>query len=322
MASAMTEGELVSLYYHDFMAAFGVLDSHKGNALRQRLEAVELALGILRTSVEDLTAAVGAFFQCKKVRGMALTSKRQRLDALELKVHARVFGACSAAFALKDAGIVANKAVPLPEYDARVKARLGALGSQSLIFDLRNGAHGRILPPAWQISTDTAPESPVRERFLLERKALERVRLGPLSREYINNHPDGIDVLDLFGGYLEEVDEVYDWFGREFARSAGPEFDEHVRLEKRLRSEELWAFWRIILEQVLKDADPYPYLPTYLSEDELREVNGLPQRSAEQVDAIIRLLDPHDCCDARLRKLAYRKFDVPSVAPSDDEESR
>jgi hypothetical protein len=67
-----------------------------------------------------------------------------------------------------------------------------------------------------------------------------------------------------------------------------------------------------MLQQALpKKLDPYEYLESWFSEEELEKIYSLPDHSSEQLEYMIALRDPLGFCDADTRETLYRLFSVP-----------
>ena len=60
--------------------------------------------------------------------------------------------------------------------------------------------------------------------------------------------------------------------------------------------------------QVTAPANPYEYLPQFLTAEQIDEVERLPKMSPQQVDKIIEFVDEDEACDDEIRQLAYELF--------------
>jgi hypothetical protein len=142
------------------------------------------------------------------------------------------------------------------------------------------------------------------------------------AKEYIRSARKGIiDVELLFRSYRERVGQFQEWVGDLIESVGSPELGQYRRYRAvvdQLASWRSWSMWihQVVLQQKL---DPYKYLDRYLTREQLEEVQALPQRSREQVDRIIELVDRDRACEyshrgreegKQLRTAVYQAFAV------------
>jgi hypothetical protein len=131
------------------------------------------------------------------------------------------------------------------------------------------------------------------------------------AKEFVRTQ-ESLEVLKI----IDEHYGIVARFKRIFPHRLGIRSDKPFRDLKRIRyaqdlvGKRVWL--GLMLQQALpKKLDPYEYLESWFSEEELEKIYSLPDHSSEQLEYMIALRDPLGFCDADTRETLYRLFSVP-----------
>ncbi|MBI3222024.1 MAG: hypothetical protein HYZ46_02870 [Nitrosomonadales bacterium] len=211
---------------------------------------------------------------------------------------------------LVDQARALSQKITLPEYEARVREAFATNPRHRFIQELRvDVIHVTLHRPGWLLTSGRDEEST--SKFMLWPKQLTRLsEYNAQARQFVDEHPKGIDLGRLIVDYSVHVREFHKWLRQIVEGVVGDMMADYQRCTKRIAAVSSRSFWNLIFQQVVIDGkrDPYTYLDQYLTEGELAEVNALPHRSRRQIDRIIELVDEHEACDHELRQIIYKAF--------------
>jgi hypothetical protein len=287
------------------------VDEHPGCELAERSASLLGVFRILQRARASFHEHLERFHSEAHGGHLFRRNRRNDLAAYEEKFQELLYLFASSAMTLVDQSRALNGKVQLPGYEKKVAAFAGSRRHR-FVQELRNDlVHVTLHRPSWQL-TSGRNQDPT-SKFMLWPDQLTRAsEYHSLAREYLLEHPKGIDLGALVDEYTSEVTEFQGWLQDALVAEAGSVIADYKRCVKRIKAVSARCWWNIIFQQLLLPArrDPYQYLDQYLNPHELEEVNSLPLKSTAQVDRIIELVDEYGACDDALRALVYKAFDV------------
>jgi hypothetical protein len=154
-------------------------------------------------------------------------------------------------------------------YQERVDTTFGNHEIHRFLQGLRNALnHAHFVKPHWQVVIRPGEQ---KTQFILKKETLDRFdKWHSLARQLINKHPSGIDLEQIILDYRDSIDQFHSWLRTKIRNDAGENIDEYLSCEKALNAEASRSYWRIILNEGIKQGiDPYDVLQDYLTPDEL-----------------------------------------------------
>ena len=305
------EEDLRKAYFSDFIRTSKAIEEHPGFLAHQVLKSIRLSLDIFLDSTSDLMKSIDLFIEESGIPGFWARPKKEQFNRLELSIRRGVFSTLTSAMSLVDSSRNISRIIILPDYQLRIRNTFKNSEEHTFIKDLRNFiSHCRMIEVDWKVSWSREGKH---TQFLLEpEKLLCWNGWKPLTRKFIKESLDGIDLKILFGDYKTRVEKFHFWFHASIEKLAQPELSEYRRCERLLNKFAFKSFWDVMFQQVIRNEkiNPYQYLGYYLNKSELDEVLLLSMNSQIQVDRIIEILDEYCVCDVELRHLIYAAFNV------------
>lgn len=303
---------LVEAAWKDSSKVHEWINEHPGRIFVSRLESIEAVLRIFEGSAEQFNECLLRFHEEAHGGKLFRRNRRSDLEAYEHKFQELLYVFASSAMTLVDQARALSKKITLPEYGARVSEAFATNQMHRFIQELRvDVVHITLHRPGWQL-TSGRNEEPT-SKFILWANQLTRLpEYNVQARQYVENHPAGIDLGRLITDYSSQVLAFHEWLRQAVEATAGVMMDDYLRCSRRVKAVSSRSFWNLILQQVViaGKRDPYNYLDQYLTEEELDEVNALPLRSRKQVSRIIELVDEYDACDDELRQIIFKAFNA------------
>jgi hypothetical protein len=294
-----------------FEEAMRSLDEHPGRDLADRSTSLLAVLRILQKAATSLHELLAQFH--REAHGGRLFQRNRASDlaGYEERFQELLYLFASSAMTLADQSRALNGKVELPGYGSKV-ASFAESPRHRFVQELRNDLiHVTLHKPGWQLTSSRNQE--LTSKFMLWPHQLTRSNeYHSRAREYLLNHPKGIDLGVLVHEYTRDVTELQSWLQDALEKEAGSVIADYKRCVKRIRAVSARCWWNVLFQQLVLPAkrDPYEYLDRYLTPDELDEINSLPFKSKLQVDRIIQLVDEYGACDEALRALVYKAFQV------------
>jgi hypothetical protein len=286
------------------------VDEHPGRAFVTRLESLKAVLGIFEESVEQFSEYLVRFHADAHKGHVFRRNRRSDLEAYEQQFQKLLYAFASSAMTLVDQARALSQKVTLPEYEARVREIFAINPRHRFIQELRvDVIHISLHRPRWQLTFGRDEEWA--SKLMLWPKQLTRLsEYNAQARQFVDEHPKGIDLGCLIVEYSEQVHEFHKWLRETAEGAVGNIMADYQRCTKRIAAASSRCSWNLIFQQVViaGKRDPYTYLDQYLTEGELVEVNALPHQSRRQIDRIIELVDEHEACDDELRQIIYKAF--------------
>jgi hypothetical protein len=176
-----------------------------------------------------------------------------------------------------------------------------------------NHLHMRLHPTYWEISMAFSPRRELNVRFFLNTAELlqtgddwdESARAYLATGERLDPHEVASDCAQ----HAIELVNALVALNEEKPSLAVRHLNEVERLHDGWGARQMYG---LVLQTVENraDFDPYPHLPKFFSESELRIIHSLPKNSRQQVDQMILLKDRWRICDDTFRKRVYKLFGV------------
>ncbi len=309
-----SEKVLRKAYFHDLLATRKAITEHPGFAVHRDLVGLRFLLDSLIDSVADLMKSIDAFRIESRSPEFWYRCARGRFEECELAIRRGIYTAVTIAMSLAEHSRKLSRRVQVPGYQERKDATFANDERHRLIQDLRDLLyHERIIEPDLKTTWSLAGERV--EVVIKQDTLLMSSDWNPLSKKFIAQHPEGIDVEILLSNYRTQVEDFHNWFQSEVQRASEPNLSQYREYERILNRLDTNAWWNLILKEVVikRGLNPYKYLDRYFTKVELDEVLSLPMRSKKQVDRIIEMLDDYGACDGKLREVVYKAFgvDVP-----------
>lgn len=301
---------LVAAVWKNSSRAQEWVDEHPGRIFVARLESLKAVLRIFEGSAEQFSECLVRFHADAHGGHLFRRNRRSDLDAYEHQFQKLLYVFASSAMTLVDQARALSQKVPLPEYETRVRETFATNPRHRFIQELRvDVIHVTLHRPRWQLTSGRDEEST--SKFMLWPKQLTRLpEYNAQARQFVDEHPKGIDLGRLIVDYSADVREFHKWLRQISEGVVGGMMADYQRCTKQITAVSSRSFWNIIFQQVVVAGkrDPYTYLDQYLTEGELTEVNALPHRSRRQIDRIIEFVDEHEACDDELRQIIYKAF--------------
>lgn len=304
--------QLARSYFRDFQATRSAIREHPGYSFHDGMSSLRATFHFFEGVVIGLRSTLEDFRKEASSGGLFQRRGRRRLEDLEQEVQKGMFMVAQTGMALVDHTRRLARKIAIPGYDERVRDEFAENAVHRFIQDLRNHlAHVCLTTPRWQVSTSFSGEWNA-EFLLMPNDLTSSEDWHALSRQFLANHPGGINLQTLCGEYANRVSRFHEWFVASVDATVGDAITDYLRYERYLKAVGSRSWWNIILKQIVIPGhlDPYQYLDRYLTPAELIEIQSLKARSRQQVDRIIELVDEHGACDEDLRRTAYQVFGV------------
>jgi hypothetical protein len=302
----------------DFTKHQDLLAGHPGAPLFERLADYRRAHRMLRSFYDDLMGGFGRF-QGHASAGLAFRDGTSNEGDDFRKV---LFGFCCAAKAA-DAMLekFAHKRTPRGTQIASMARAAGFKDVElaAFVHELRNHL-SHVVPetPSTSVTWPDHPNHPVATVVLRNAAFNANSRWDSGARAFLRR-ADETDVMATAAAYVQMSQKTYEEVLKTFWGGLTDDEKHYAEISARLQFRgELTSYG--IIAQILAqraDLDVLRFLHERVDSNQLAMVRALPDRSQEQFDALVRLLDPFDLAPAslldRLRAVYTRP---PSSSPS------
>jgi hypothetical protein len=290
-----------------------VLAEHPARKLADSVENVRRTFNILKKSRSELVDLAGCFHY----RLLHDPPKEVDYDIALREATKEVYTYANAAESLVQAyrHMVPEDSKFAPKYEALKKEIIGENGVVRFFKDLRNSNnHIPILEaaPHYNITRSfSSGTTDVSSGLRFNSNAiLAGERWSPKSKALASEKAH-LQVLELVSEHFKLVSEFYDKVMVRTGIHNEPIFRDYQRIQVARKSMSHRLTLAIILQAAVpKKLNPYEYLHTWFTEQELKRIYALPDNSREQLEYMISLKDPLDLCDADTRGQLYKLFSV------------
>lgn len=173
-----------------------------------------------------------------------------------------------------------------PIFRERLIASFGVDGLHDFVIALRNGLHHqRVFDAEWALrwseSGDRSSHINLKRNELLQKGGN-----WAKGRTWLENAPEEIDARSLVAHYPAQTAKFYDWFLPWCESNVPAPVVEYREVRRQHGAWIARRQWSLALDMfVARGVDPMPYLPDYLTADELAVAIMLPAHSAELADS-------------------------------------
>jgi len=281
-----------------------IMSCHPGYDLDGKIKSLQRALETYWRCHADLMTKLDAFDLASKDGTLFNRSRTAKLREHEAACRKEIFALSSAAATL--VALTRHVKKIIPEFD-EVRAKNFDGGPHAFIIELRNQLnHVKFLESDWSIK-NVGP----RQTSHFEFKAAKLLRDGDFkgAKTYPQGQQAPIDIRELFETYGTSVRNFYAWLMPEIESRLPAEVKDYRRCIRERQAFLVRSWYRILFTQVVTaQTDLYGHLQEYLTPEEMKEIDAMPQRSKQQIDRIIAIVDEHGACDDELRGLVYKAF--------------
>lgn len=307
-----SDEDLVAAALRNFSQAQELVNEHPGHAFISQLDSLKAVRRIFEGSAKQFEECLIRFHAEAQDGRLFRRNRRSDFDAYEQRFQELLYVFASSAMSLVDQARTFSRKATLPDYESRVNAVFATNPKHRFIQELRvDVIHVTLHSPGWQLTSGGGEVST--SKFMIWPKQLMRLpEYNAQARQFVEEHPEGIDIGRLIADYASEVCVFHEWLLQSIDCAVGPLITDYQRCTKRIKAVSSRSMWNLILQQVViaRKRDPYTYLDQQLTKEELGEVNALPHRSRKQVDRIVELIDEYGACDDELRQIIYKAFGV------------
>jgi len=295
-----------------------IIAKHKGYPLSQSKTSYLASARTFVVSAADLLACIDRFESFASEKGAFERIARGRFETIEHAMQKEVFAFVNAAHSLVDHSRSIKKKFGIGDYDASWAQCFGVDGLHEFVVDFRNLVHhASFVASEWEVSGTFGEVGGITATFhlyraeLLRLGALDRRSLSAQARRFLDNGPEKIDLRRLVKEYAERAGKFSDWLSARLADCRDIALLDYEKCLLENTRHAIRLEWGAIIGHVLQrnpPLNPYAHLSRYLTAEELCTVRHLPDRSQEQIDAIIACVDTQGACDAALRQRVYDWF--------------
>lgn len=319
--AALAEGGALSADDFQRVArmAFGefpkVITAHRGHAGAVRLKSLRSTLGLFKASSLELEGLLDEFHNLSGVPEFHYRSHKGRAESLGLRIRKEIFCFSELAHSVQDHCRPVRKIWDAPDFAAQLAAHFGTDGLHEFIVKLRNAMHHeRMFEANWELRW-SGPDARSSHYQFSKAELLEDDVDWERGEPYLRAAPEKIDVRTLVAEYVRRHDAFYAWYTSWCEANLPQAVEEYRALKREHERGNGRSGWKVMLNIFLqRGIDPVPFLPRYLSEDELRHASSLPARSAALADFVIACVDEREACDDELRGMVHKLFAVPAEA--------
>ncbi|WP_212625709.1 hypothetical protein [Pseudomonas sp. PP3] len=285
------------------------IDQTEGGRLWRGINELDEAIWVFSKSTVELIDEISVFSERSK--DIEFWSKTNEKNAEEYvrEVKRRLYYSTSSLMTVVDIARAFSTKWPVDGLVEHRNKFFSTPGLHDFLQNLRNfSSHWRIAEANWQINYDFQTGLRVASFRVSEEELLAWDGWSAKAKTYIKDASGSVDVFQIFAQYKKHVQEYYRWHKGAlldtYSSILRPYF-EYTRIHEGLRQ---MLKWNMILSHFKPDMNPYQYLAQYLSSKQIELVLSYEHRSEQQVDALIKILDMEDFCDAQLRRKAMHAF--------------
>jgi hypothetical protein len=295
--------------FKGFMEARAAIEDTEGGCLWRALRNLQDSVWILETGVTELLDEISVFADRSRSASFWRNIHANEADTHTKLVKRYIFNCTIALMALVDHARNFQKHYPVDGYADKLAKTFATPGLHTFLQCFRNyNTHWRVAEANWNIKQDF--QSGKREvRFVISKSALlEWDGWSSEARGFIDASPNEIDIQQVFFSYRESVHNFYSWHTGAVLDQYAKVYKPYLEYKRIYDGVQHKCYWNALLSHAPKGVNPYEYIGRYLSERQLEAILALRHRSADQVDALIRMLGMEDFCDAELRTKAVSLF--------------
>jgi len=309
------KAKLERFYFENFEATREALKSHPGAGLHDRLENVVKARRLFNEEAEELLKLVEELCGFLKKPDAHYPDRKGELSLLEWQLQKQFYRVTSAAKTLDDLGFILKKKLAQfaeQQYDD-VWQSVFDTEEQEFFFALRHSfTHARLPEPNWQSTIEWYDSGRVMTTcVLLNAEDLLNPRKWSVNAKAYAKKHQTVDIGKLVSSYKAKVNEFKEWLVSFIENIGCGDLEDYRKCELVLRRVTHRTSYKLLLQLTKPGVtNPYQHLGSFLTREQIKEVEKLPTGSKEQVDLIIQLADPEEAVDDEIRANVYELFGV------------
>ena len=298
-----------------------VMTSHPGFAMWEKCNSYKISLRIFNQSLQDLSEHSDKFETALR-DDILSNSNSELLELYESQLQKELFCFLNASHSLVELSTRQLKVyLDGSEINQKRKESFGEDGLHPFLMGLRVILHHLYaLKTGWLVrngeftgkpSSVTLNKTQIEYLFRKRGDSLnaDQRQQGSVFLKGILN--EEIDLKNLIDNYGRRAQKFHAWFSNHLSdqrffllRDCERCFLEHKRNGVR-------TYWKAMIGNWLnweKPPNPYEYLNSYLSAEQVEEVMSMPLHSNEQIDRAIEIADIEKACDDEVRGLIHKFF--------------
>jgi len=277
-------------------------------------QSLHFSLNIFLDATDDLISSVNIFKGEVEKPNFWDRPQKQHFEKLERNINRGVFSSTAAAMALVDNSREFSKKYSVESYQEKIDQLFTNNPQHKFIHSLRNYfSHVKITKANWKIEVSKGGRSVF---FLLDQaELLKWNNWKSLAKQFINEHPNDVNVESLFAEYSKSVKGFHDWLRSAVWEVHSQDISEFLSYLRAVKGVSSYSAWNLLIQQayIPKEINPYMFLDRYLTSSEIDEVLAMKHRSKEQIDRIIEIIDEYQICDEKLRNNIYKLFKINTI---------
>ncbi|HFQ6994625.1 TPA: hypothetical protein ACHSNQ_004638 [Klebsiella pneumoniae] len=295
----------------DFTSVQKSIDQTEGGRLWRRIKELDDAIWVFTKSTSELLDKINEFGEKSKDAEFWHRANERNSEEYVREVKRHLYYCTSSLMTVVDISRTLNNKWSLDDLVDKRNEFFSTPGLHDFLQKLRNfSSHWRMAQANWVIKRDFKNGTGVAYFIVSKEELLEWGDWGSKARKYIEEKQGDIDLYEIFTQYKKHVQQYYSWHKgaliNEYASILQP-FFKYKKIHEGLNQK---MMWNMILSNFRPEMNPYQYLARYLSNNQIELILSYEHRSEKQVNALIKILNMEDFCDAQLKAKAMKVFGV------------
>lgn len=305
-----TRAVIQDAIFKNFSNAKASIDDTPGGIVWRALHELDDSIWIFDTSTTELLDEICLFAERSKNPKFWHQVHTNEAEAHTRAVKRKLFNFTSSLMALVDHARNFQRETPVTGYADRLKEDFPTRGVHDFLQCLRNyNTHWRIAQAHWTIRFDFESRSRDARFRVTKAELLAWSGWKSKARQFLNDiSTHAIDIYDLVSAYRNQVQSFYAWHKGAVIDQHAPLIRSYLEYKRLYEGIQKKCNWNLLLTHATKGLNPYQYLSRYLSHDQVEQLLTHEHRSEKQADALIRMLDMEEFCDADLRQKVLAVF--------------
>lgn len=298
----------------DFRTVQKSIDQTEGGLLWSGIKELDDAIWVFTKSTAELLDEISIFSEKSKDIEFWHKTNEKNSEEYVREVKRKLYYCTSSLMTIVDISRAFNKKWPLEDFLDQRNKFFSTPGLHDFLQKMRNfSSHWRIAQANWIIKSDFRNGTRIAKFVVSKEDLLEWGDWGSNGKKYIEETDGDIDIYEVITQYKKQIQQFYSWHKGaliETYSSILQPFFEYKKIHNGLQNK---LMWNMIFSHFNPDMNPYKYLTKYLSHNQIELILSYENRSEKQVDALIKMLDMEDFCDAQLRAKVMKAFRVSTT---------
>tara|TARA_R110000851_G_scaffold308369_1_gene467250 strand:+ start:34375 stop:35337 length:963 start_codon:yes stop_codon:yes gene_type:complete len=297
--------------FENFTDARTAIEDMEGGRLWRSLQELDDSVYVLEMNITDLLDEISLFSDRSKNPAFWRKGDGSEAEHHTREIKRKLSNCTGSLMALVDHARNFKRVSPVPDYAEKLKEYFSSSGLHDFLQCLRNyNTHWRIAQANWIVSYDHEVNSRQARFFVRKADLLAWDGWNTMAEGYIKGVKDAIDIYEVFSTYRGNVQQFYAWHQGAVFSHYNAMLRPYLECKRLYEGINKKNNWNVVISHAPKTLNPLQYLSQYLPSHAVEYVLGLPYKSKQQVDEIIRLLDMDEFCDEALRGKLYALFGV------------